>query len=50
MEVGTSRGAYVEDHEEERPEMVEHLGEEVPPETGVGCQIRKQKSNSDGPN
>lgn len=27
-------------HQEEWPEMVKHFGKEVPPEPGVGCEVR----------
>jgi hypothetical protein len=34
-------GTYRENHKEEWPEMVEHLCEEIPPQSRVGRQIRE---------
>lgn len=38
----------LEDAEEEQPEGVEHLNEEVPPETDVGREVREEELDAVG--
>lgn len=35
---------HVEDSNEERPEVIKHLGEEIPPHADIGGKVRYAKS------
>lgn len=41
--LGVPRGTHREHHEEERSEVVKHLGEKVPPHPRIRSEVRKQQ-------